>query len=261
MKIGPFFNRRSKPAPLTTGPERQQKPVATTFTGELVQPVRLHYEVQDTAAVAKALAQLECVGAGNNGTLYKWYLAAETKGAFKANKALPRGEDVVLGDIRFDPSSTKLTILVRSIERAWYAIEFFDRHIGRKLMKVTEMDAYNHLFEATPENLQRLTDLASLFPEAQITKRDVSAIPKIIKNAKKAGAGQEDMIEAVWSFIEKDKNIPLPDIERMPLYFYKDGIASIQSKLLMRQRVAWEHFNGNMGYNLFTAIQDSIQGK
>jgi hypothetical protein len=48
MKIDPFFNRRSQPAPPVAGPEAQRKPMAFTLTGELVQPVRLQYKVLDS---------------------------------------------------------------------------------------------------------------------------------------------------------------------------------------------------------------------
>ncbi len=262
MKIGPFFNRRSKPAPPAAGPESQlRRPVNTTYTGELVQPVRLHYKVLDMAATIKALERLGCVDAVHAGKAYKWYLSDETKGAFKPNSGVPKGESIILDDILIGPKPDQLCVLVRSIERAWYAIEFFDKYIGRKRMEVTELDAYNHLFEATPETQLLLADLTAMFPENEIVKKDVDAIPNLIKKAQKAGASQAELQQILLAFIENDKNCPLPDIERMPLYFYTDGIASIQSKLLLRQRVAWEHFNGNTSFTIFDAIKGAIHGK
>jgi hypothetical protein len=261
MKAGPFFNRRSKPAPPVAGPEAQRKPLATTLTGELVQPVRLHYKLLNKDAVIEAIEKLGCVDAVHAGKAYKWYLSNETKGAFKPGTGVPKGESIILGDILVGPKPNQLCVLVRSIERALYALEFFDKNIGRTQMEVTELDAYNQLFEASPENQQRLANLTALFPEAQITKQDVDAIPNLIKKAKKAGASQAELQQAVMAFIEKGKDTPLPDIERMSLYFYTEGIASIQSKLFLRQRVALEHLKGNTRFTIFDAIKGVVHGK
>ncbi len=128
-------------------------------------------------------------------------------------------------------------------------------------MMVTALDLHNTLFEGNPENQKLLADLSDLFPEAQIVKKNVDALPNLVELAKKAGGSQQDLLLLVHLFIEREQGRPLPAIERLPLYFYKEGIHSVKSKLLLRQRVAWEHFNGNTAYNLFTAIQDLIQGK
>jgi hypothetical protein len=257
MKIGPFFNRRNRSQPPPAAkPAEERRPVSFTFTGELTQPVRLHYQLLDAAGAVESLKQLKCVGEISPGKSYKWYLADETKGAFKVNVALPKGESVSLGDILLDPAGAmRLHILVRSIERAWFAIEFFDRHVSRKQMKVTGMDLYHTLFEGNPESQTKLADLATLFPEERITVKDVEALPNLIKKAKKAGASQSEMLQMTLSFIESEEAKPLPEIEHLPLHFYKEGIHGIKSKLMLSQQVAWEHFNGNKGYTMGMAIE------
>ncbi len=103
MKIGPFFNRRSKPAPQPAEAAQPKRPVSVTYTMELTQPVRLHYKVLDAKGAAESLQRLKCIETVAPGKAYNWYLTEETAGAFKVNHSLPKGEEVILGNILLNP--------------------------------------------------------------------------------------------------------------------------------------------------------------
>ncbi|MEK7255009.1 MAG: hypothetical protein AAB316_09710 [Bacteroidota bacterium] len=259
MKTGSFFNRRHHRQP---HPEpKAQKGFLTTFTGELVQPVQLHYKVTHPAGVLQSLDALKCVEAASQRNTFKWHLGDETKGAFKVEATLPPGESVVLGNISLHPEAGQLVILVRSIERAWFAVEFFDKHLSRKHAKITSLDICNTLYEGTPENQKELMDLASLFRPDQIVVKDPEDIPNMVKQWQKQGMSQGEMQRALFQFMEMEKHRPLPVIERIPVYFYEEGIDPLKLGLMLRQRVACEHFIGNLEYTLVTAIEEMVKGK
>ncbi len=47
----------------------------------------------------------------------------------------------------------------------------------------------------------------------------------------------------------------MPEIERLPVHYYEDGIQGFSTALKLRQIVAVQHWLGNPGYTLFDALQ------
>jgi hypothetical protein len=55
--------------------------------------------------------------------------------------------------------------------------------------------------------------------------------------------------------MEAHSKQPLPEIERLPVHYYEEGIQGFANALKMRQLVATQHWLGNTAYSMFDVIQ------
>ena len=60
--------------------------------------------------------------------------------------------------------------------------------------------------------------------------------------------------------VEQGSRKPLPEIEKFPVYFYEDGIGSLEAALRMRQIIALEHWKGNIDYSFYDVLKATIGG-
>src|SRR5262249_47385114 len=139
---------------------------------------------------------------------------------------------------------------LRSCERATLAIEFFDKHIPRNVAKVTEAEVVTRLFPAedskvTPEGLFDHQTSTSKDPEA-LLQRMIELTAHVQDPSEKLRIALEDM--------QSGAKQPLPEIERLPVNYYEDGITGFKLALQLRQMVARQHWLGNTGYTLLDAI-------
>src|SRR5262245_52965318 len=147
------------------------------MTGEPFQPVRLHYAVFDRKALLRAFKKLRCVDRDPTRLRWVWLYDFEARNLpfQKSYAQIPRQQrPIIIGS--FLPRSEDVMVLdLRSCERAWLAIPFFDRHIPRSAAKVTEAEVVNRLFSAedmhvTPDQLFDRQETPPCDPEAILRK-------------------------------------------------------------------------------------------
>ena len=104
----------------------------TTVTGEAFQPVRLYYAVPNKAVVTKLFARLRCIDEDSRGRCWVWLYRDEAESlAFpRPRSELPADvHPIVIGRFRF-PDKTRMTLEVRSADRAVEAAKFFAPLLG-----------------------------------------------------------------------------------------------------------------------------------
>src|SRR3989442_4778301 len=122
--------------PVTQIPPENADQVAMTTTGEILQLIRLHYEVGDVERLHTLFASLRCLEYDASQTRWVWLYTEEARTLpFKDRRAANK---VVLGEFVF--KGTQETVLnLRSFARATNALVFFDHHIPRTVARVTAM--------------------------------------------------------------------------------------------------------------------------
>jgi hypothetical protein len=234
-----------------------EKTLLATVTDEHFQPVRLHYQVLDQAGLLRAFRKLRCIDHDPGRGRWVWLYEYEAKKLqFRKSYAqLPKQlHPIVIGSF-FLRDKDRLLLDLRSFERALLAIPFFDKHIPRSVARVADAEVVNRLFSAAG-NEQLTPD--RLFDHQPSTVRDPDAE---VRRLLDLVAGIEDPQEK-FRIMTEDMNArakePLPEIERLPIHFYQEGIHGFQLGLRMRQIVALQHWLGNPGYTLFDALREVV---
>src|SRR5438132_14217642 len=112
--------------PLSQIPPESADQVAMTTTGELLQLIRLHYEVEDSDTLRAIFASLRCLEYDASQTRWVWLYTEEARTLpFKDRRA---GKNVVLGEFVFK-APQEIVLNLRSFERATNSLVFFDHHI------------------------------------------------------------------------------------------------------------------------------------
>src|SRR5207253_4157744 len=128
--------------PVTQIPPESADQVAMTTTGEILQLIRLHYEVEDSDTLRAIFASLRCLEYDASHTRWVWLYTEEARTLpFKDRRA---GKNVVLGEFVFK-GETAVVLNLRSFERATNALVFFDHHLPRTVARVTAMTVSNRL--------------------------------------------------------------------------------------------------------------------
>jgi hypothetical protein len=229
------------------------KPVLATITGELFQPVRLHYRVFDDKRLLQALTKLSCVKHDPPRQRWVWLYEDEARGlSFKQSYAQisEKLRPIVLGSFVHRTSDTLLFDL-HSGERAMEAIPFFDKHIPRGVAKVTEAEVANKLYPADDSQLSP----GDVFDHRPTTARDSEAEFQRLAEQVKQGGSLRARLDIALKAFQSATQQPLPETERIPVHYYEDGIAGFKLALTLRQIVAREHWTGNAKYTLSDAIK------
>jgi hypothetical protein len=235
------------------------KQLLMTMTGEMHQPVRLYYEVFDQAAALKTFTKLRCMDDDQDNHRWVWLYHGEAKKLKfrKSYAAIPRQmRPIVLGGLRF-PSAQEMTLDVRSCERATQAVVFFDRYLQRSIARVTHAAIVNRLFPATAEGLP---DLEALFAPDQVTAIDGEAMLRGIAASLQTIQDPQQRLDRAFTLMEQQSHERLPEVEKLPVHFYTDGIRSFETTLRLRQIVAFEHWRGNTACTLGEVIHKVSAG-
>ena len=234
--------------------------ILATVTGEYFQPVRLHYRIDDYPGLLRAFKKLRCVARDPTQPRRVWLYDHEAKGLrFKHSYAqLPKHlRPIVIGSF-FLRTKDKAVLDLRSCERAVLAIPFFDKHIPRSVARVTEAEVVNKLFPATGN--EKLTP-DGIFDQQRSTLVDPEATVRRIKELVADVPDPVERLRIALEDMEAGAKTPLPEIERLPVHYYEDGMGGFEMSLKMRQMVAGQHWLGNSGYSMFDAIQTLVKGK
>ena len=230
-----------------------EKTMLVTLTGERFQPVRLHYRVFDHGGLLAAFGKLRCVQHVPTQERWVWLYEQEAKKLrFQQSYAqIPRHlRPIIIGS--FLPRGTdELLLDLRSCERAMAAIPFFDKHIPRRVARVTEAEVVNKLF---PTDNPQLTP-ADLFDRQPTPGSDPeAAVRQIVERAAQVEDPQERLRMALEA-VQGHARAALPEIERFPVHYYEEGISGFTLFLQMRQIVALQHLLGNTEYSLSDALK------
>ena len=233
------------------------KQLLMTMTGEMHQPVRLYYEVSDQAAVLKTFTKLRCLDDDQDNHRWVWLYQGEAKKLkfHKSYSTIPRQmRPIILGAFRF-PSAQDMMLDVRSWERATQAVVFFDRYLQRSIARVTHAAIVNRLFPYTTDGLPVLEDLF-----AQVTTIDGEAILRSMAASLQRIQDPAQRRDMAFTLMEQQSHERLPEVEKLPVHFYTDGITSLENALRLRQIVAFEHWRGNTACTLGEVIQKVSAG-
>jgi len=235
-----------------------EKPLLMTMTGEMHQPVRLYYEVMDQAAVLKAFAKLRCMDDDQDNQRWVWLYHGEAKKLtfHTSYAAIPRKmRPIVLGSWRF-ANTEAMSLDVRSWERATKAVVFFDHALKRSIAQVTHAAIVNRLFPSTTDGLPELEDL---FAPEKVTEIHPETLIRAVESLQTL-PDPEQRMDLAFAMMEQQSKQPLPDVEKFPVHFYDDGIASFENALRLRQIVAFEHWQGHTDYTLGDIIRKVSAG-
>lgn len=233
------------------------KQLLMTMTGEMHQPVRLYYQIFDHAAVLKAFTKLRCLDDDQDNQRWVWLYHGEAKKLkfHKSYSAIPRTmRPIVLGAFRFT-SAQDMTLDVRSWERATPAVVFFDRYLQRSIARVTHAAIVNRLFPYTTDGLPVLEGLF-----AQVTTIDGEAMLRRLAASLQTIQDPGQRMDMAFALMEQQSQERLPEVEKLPVHFYEDGITSLENALRLRQIVAFEHWRGNTACTLGEVIKKVSAG-
>src|SRR5437879_9868522 len=170
------LQRRRQQHPSTRRPVTQIPPesvdqVAMTTTGEILQLIRLHYEVGDGEQLRAVFAPLRRLEYDDSQTRWVWLYTAEARTLpFKDRRA---ADKVVLGEFVFK-GETDVVLNLRSFERATNALGFFDRHMPRTVARVTAMTVSNRLLSTA--EAASLGSLDQYFDHAEVVVTDPASL-------------------------------------------------------------------------------------
>jgi hypothetical protein len=233
------------------------KQLLMTMTGEMHQPVRLYYEVSDQAAVLQTFTKLRCLDDDQDNHRWVWLYQGEAKKLkfHKSYSTIPRQmRPIILGAFRF-PSAQDMTLDVRSWERATHAVVFLDRYLKRSIARVTHAAIVNRLFPYTSDGLPVLEDLF-----AQVTTIEGEAILRSMAASLQSIQDPAQRRDMAFTLMEQQSHERLPEVEKLPVHFYTDGILSLENTLRLRQIVAFEHWQGHTACTLGEVIQKVSAG-
>ena len=225
-----------------------------TITGEVFQPVRLHYRVLDDNALAQAFKKLRCVEHDPPRERWVWLYEHEARGlqfTHSYDDIKKELRPIIIGSFFQRPNDT-LMLDLRSCERAILAVPFFDKHIPRGVAKVMEAEVANSLYSLDNPQLSP----ADVFDHQTSTSRDPEAEMKRLAELITKGSGIRARFNIMMKAVHSATEQPLPEVERIPVHYYEDGIDGFKLALTVRQIMAREHWSGNTAYTLSDAIRE-----
>ena len=232
--------------------------MAGTTTGELFQPMRLHYDILNLDDFITKLGKLRCIDFDPPGKRWVWLYIEEAKALKLARGIKEVAGPVVLGELI--PKKNGATLNVRSFERGRQAVEFFDKYIPRDALKLTHVTICNKLF-----TVKEVSTIKSLHQYFEQTETLVRRPEKFTEDMMELTAGIDDQKErmnvVVNHVLGKDNKESLPELEQFPVYFYEEGIDQLKMQLNISQIVACEHWQGNTGYTTMDAIRSTIMSE
>jgi hypothetical protein len=65
----------------------------------------------------------------------------------------------------------------------------------------------------------------------------------------------QQRLDRAFTLMEQQSHERLPEVEKLPVHYYAEGIRSFETTLRLRQIVAFEHWRGNAACTLGEVIQ------
>lgn len=237
-----------------------QRPVLLkTLTDEFFQPMRLYYTVYDVEQLKARFRKLKCIGSDDDTfkecVLFYKEEAAKIPLRVPPHRVPKEMQPLVIATLYMEDAET-LLVDVRSIERAARIMEFLDRNVSRKVMKVTHAAIYNRIISAQDRNSVRDVEYDEIFHPSNITIVDPKKSQEEIESIRAQYEDEEEAKEAIWKRGEENAKKPFPLVEKIPVHYYEEGVNSFEFVCQFRQVIAVEHFLGKKDYSLHDLMQE-----
>jgi hypothetical protein len=240
--------------PLSQIPPESANQVAMTTTGEIMQLIRLHYEVSDVEQLRTIFASLRCLEYDASHTRWVWLYTEEARTlSFKDRRA---ANNVVLGEFVFK-GHTEVVLNLRSFERALNALTFFDTSIPRTVAHVTAMTVSNRLLSTAASAV--LGSLDQYFDHAEVVVQDPVSLLHDVEELVTQTPDLPERFARLDQFLTDRAHAPVPALERLPVHYYEDGIRAVEGLLGMRQVIAMHHWQGETSYTYQDMLQDMLR--
>jgi hypothetical protein len=235
-------------------PPESADQVAMTTTGELVQPIRLHYEVRDVEQFRAVLDSVRCIDYDASQRRWVWLYTEEAKTIpFHDRRA---AANTVLGEfVRKGPEEVVLNL--RSFERAIHAITFFDTHMPRTVARVTAAAVSNRLLSVA--EAASLGSLDQYFDTAEVVVKDPESFLQTLHDRASRTPDAHERFALVEQSLAEYTHAPVPAMERLPLHYYEDGLRSVEALLSLRKVLAMQRWQGNTEYTLHDVLRDVLR--
>lgn len=233
----------------------REKQLLGTVTGELYQPIRLHYKLFDQKRIIKIFRKIRCLDFDPSQNRWVWLYDFEAKKLTfeKSYSSIPRHlHPIVIGSF-FIRAENLLLLDLRSFERATKAIVFFDKFIPRSVAKVTHAEIVNRLFDSTEKD----STPTNIFDNNISEEIDPDAYVKSLMDMTSKITNIEKKREIVTSHITESMKKPLHEMEKFPTNYYEDGIQSLETALTIRQTIALKHWYGDKNFTFFDLMLNS----
>ena len=227
---------------------------AFTTTGEIFQPIRVHYNVKNQSELINEFIKLQCIDHEPIHNRCVWLYVAEARKIQFVNQP-PEKESIIIGEFIFK-GKDELVLNLRSIERALEAIVFFDQYLSRNNVSVTDITMINRLFDI--EEIRSIKSIDYLFEGSDVLVRNPDKITQELMDIKSKAKSEIDRFIEFEHYIQKLVKEPEPAIERFPFNYYENGINSLKFALAQRQKTAIGHWKGNTKYTAMDAIKDML---
>jgi hypothetical protein len=247
-------SKKAKPVTSISDADRQK--LAGTFTGEIFQPMRLHYDVSDPEDFAARLFRLDCIDYDSQRKRWVWLYFGEARTLDFAH-GIDEDTPVILGEF-IAKGDNKTVLNVRSFERGQQAVEFFDRYISRKTAKLTHVTICNKLFRI--DEVSSIASLDHYFEQTETLVRHPERITQELLDLTFGIDNQQERSEIISQFLKKLNNEPIPELEKFPVHFYEEGIDQLKMQLNISKNVAYQHWQGNINYTTMDVIHDAVLG-
>jgi hypothetical protein len=225
-----------------------------TLTGEILQPIRLHYDVLDAGELRAVFTKLRCIDDDAPRKRWVWLYTDEAQSL--PFKVTPAADNVVLGEFVFK-GSDEVVLNLRSFERATNALGFFDQHIPRTVARVTAVTVANRVISL--KDASSLTSLDHYFDSAEVVVHDAESMVQRLQDIASSTTDTQERIALAGKYMEEKAKTPLPPMERVALNYYEDGIHSVEALLAPRQVIAMQHWQGNTSYTYHDFVFEMFQ--
>jgi hypothetical protein len=240
--------------PLTQIPPESANQVAMTTTGEIMQLIRLHYEVEDSDKLRALFASLRCLEYDASQARWVWLYTAEARTlSFKDRRA---ANNVVLGEFVFK-GPQEIVLNLRSFERATNALVFFDHHIPRTVARVTAMTVSNRLLSTA--EAASLGSLDQYFDHAEVVVTDPASLLHDVEALVARTPDLQERFALLDQYLTDRAHAPVSALERLPVHYYEDGIRAVEALLSIRQVRAMHHWQGHTSYTYQDIVRDLLR--
>jgi hypothetical protein len=232
------------------------EPLACTTTGEIFQPTRVHYKVNEPELLTAEFSKIKCLKYDPYQKRFGWLYDEEAKDLKFKNKPSDPENSVVLGEF-ISKNDNEVVLNTRSIERAIQGLLLFDELISKGIIQVADITIVNKLFSVKEAlSLRKLDDF---FDESKTTVRGPQELDEKMAEIKANAKDKSEEMRLIFEYIEKSSREPEPEIERFPCHYVTDGILSVESALQIRQKIAMEHWLGNTHFTMKDAIDKMVK--
>lgn len=225
---------------------------------EAIQPIRLRYKIVNSELLTLKVNTIKCIEyrPDDEGLIYWKFTDEVLQMEHGMTMPPPTGDFWLLGKLEI--TNTEVLVMVNSVQRALFALTFFDIHFGRGAMLVQSMDICNELYKNNQENTNLYNPIQRFFKGKQFVK---GAPLQPLKRAVEGKQLSERQMTANNKYvIDKIKyQISVP-YENKEVAFYKLGLEGVTRALHLHQNFSKIHLEHGKDISLFNFLTVVLKG-